>query len=55
MKLANKVALITGSSQGIGRAIAERFAQEGADVVINYDAHPGGAARGHREERGGVF
>lgn len=43
MRLANKVALITGSSQGIGRAIAERFAQEGADVVINYNRTPGGA------------
>ncbi len=43
MKLANKVALITGSSQGIGRAIAERFAQEGADVVINYNRTPGEA------------
>ena len=36
MRLKNKVALITGSSQGIGRGIAERFAAEGADVVINY-------------------
>lgn len=43
MKLANKIALVTGSSQGIGRAIAERFAQEGADVVINYNRTPGGA------------
>lgn len=43
MRLANKVALITGSSQGIGRVIAERFAQEGADVVINYNRTPGGA------------
>jgi glucose 1-dehydrogenase len=34
--LEGKNALITGSSTGIGRAIAVRFAQEGANVVINY-------------------
>ncbi|MBL42401.1 MAG: 3-oxoacyl-ACP reductase [Rhodospirillaceae bacterium] len=32
----NKVALITGSSQGIGRAVAREFAFNGAKVVINY-------------------
>lgn len=34
--LAGKVAIVTGASRGIGRAIAERLAQDGANVVINY-------------------
>ena len=34
MKLQNKIAIITGGAQGIGAAIATRFAQEGAMVVI---------------------
>ena len=40
MKLTGKVVLVTGSSQGIGQAIAIRLAQEGADVVVNYHSHP---------------
>ena len=45
MKLDGKVALVTGSSQGIGQAIAIRLAQEGANVVINYRSHPEGAEK----------
>jgi len=36
MPLAGKVALVTGSGQGIGRATAFRLAQSGADIIINY-------------------
>jgi len=40
LKLAGKNALITGASTGIGQAIAVRFAQEGANVAINYRSGP---------------
>lgn len=40
MKLEGKVALVTGSSRGIGEAIAVRFASEGAKIIINYRSHP---------------
>ena len=36
MKFENKVAIITGSTRGIGRATAELFAKEGAKVMITW-------------------
>jgi len=40
MSLAGKVAVVTGGSRGIGRAICLRFAEMGARVVINYVSRP---------------
>jgi len=36
LRLKGKVAIVTGSSRGIGRAIALAFAKEGTDVAVNY-------------------
>jgi len=54
MTLEGKVALVTGSSQGIGQGIAVRLAKEGANIIIDYRSHSEGAEETRRlvEESG---
>jgi glucose 1-dehydrogenase len=42
-RLSGKVAIVTGSSSGIGQSIAIRLAGEGAHIVVDYRNHPVGA------------
>jgi NAD(P)-dependent dehydrogenase (short-subunit alcohol dehydrogenase family) len=55
MRLAGKVALVTGAQQGIGEAIARMFGREGASVVVNYldNQAAGEAIVTHIREAGG--
>jgi len=48
-RLQNRVAVVTGSSSGIGQAIAIKLAEEGANLVINYAGNPNGAQQTLRQ------
>jgi len=52
MRFKGKVALVTGSSRGIGRAIALKLAEEGADIIVNFIRHREGAEQTARDIKG---
>jgi len=49
MRLAGRIAIVTGGNSGIGQAIAEAYAREGADIAVLYRHDREGAARTERE------
>jgi len=51
MILNDKIALVTGGSRGIGRAIALKLAEEGANIIINFLRHQEAAEKTAEEVR----
>ncbi len=49
MRLRDKIAVVTGASRGVGRAIALAYAREGANVVVNYASNEAAADQVVRE------
>lgn len=55
MKFNNKVVLVTGAARGIGRTIAQQFAEQGAQVALHYNSNQsGGTIKKCVNEEGGV-
>lgn len=53
MKIAGKIVVVTGAASGIGRALAKRFAAEGAKLVVSAD-RDGAGAKASAAETGGI-
>ena len=51
----NRVAIITGASSGLGRAVALAFGSDGAKVVVNYNRSKENAERVAEKINGGEF
>lgn len=55
MKVQGKIVVVTGAASGIGRALAERFAKDGAKLVVCADLNGDGAAKVAKEIGGIAF
>jgi len=55
MNLSDKIVVVTGAASGIGRALAQRFAKEGAKLVVCADLNGEGAAKTAKEVGGVAF